>query len=120
MESQERIEVFERQGVTVVQLDAASISSSGVEPIAQALRELVTEQQPPKVVIDFSRVRFISSMMLGLLVDVWRRMTEYGGQIRICGIDPRLTRVFKITHLDKIFTFSENLDQALGSFNRAE
>lgn len=120
MVSNELIEVFDQGDVTVVQLDAASISSRGVEPIAQSLRELVTEQKPPKMVIDFSRVRFISSLMLGLLVDVWRRITEYEGHFRICGIDPQLTRVFKITHLDKIFVFSESIEEALTSLSSIE
>ena len=52
-------------------------------------------------------------MMLGLLVDLWRRMKEYGGALCICGIDPQLGRVFRITHLDKIFRFCRDLPEAL-------
>ena len=99
--------------VTIVSLDTASISAAGVEPIAQSLRTLITDRQPAKIVVDFTRVRFISSMMLGLLVDCWRRMKEYGGTLCICGIDPQLSRIFRITHLDKIFRFCPDVPAAV-------
>ena len=109
MEEKAVVEVSVQDGITVVSLDAATISTSGIDPIAQTLRQLIDTQHPQKMIIDFTRVRFLSSMMLGLLVDTWRRMKEYGGVIRICGIDPQLTRVFRITHLDRIFEFSPDL-----------
>ena len=113
MEQKPLVDVSVQGQVTIISLDAAAISTSGIDPIAQALREIIDQQHPKKVAIDFSRVRFLSSMMLGLLVDTWRRMKEYGGRIQICGIDPQLMRVFRITHLDKIFEFSGDLDSAL-------
>ena len=57
------------------------------------------------MLIDFTGVKFFSSSMLGLLVDLWRRLKEYNGTMVISGINPQLTRVFKITNLDKIFEF---------------
>jgi anti-sigma B factor antagonist len=60
------------------------------------------------LVIDFTRVRFLTSLTLGLLVDTWRRMKEYNGRLMICGINPQLMRVFRITHLDRIFEFSDD------------
>jgi anti-sigma B factor antagonist len=107
------LDISVQDDITIVSLDTASISAAGVEPIAQSLRDLVARQQPARLVIDFTRVRFISSMMLGLLVDLWRRMKEYGGALCICGIDPQLGRVFRITHLDKIFRFCRDLPEAL-------
>ena len=104
----------------LVNVLAATISTSGIDPIAQSLRELIDRQHPQNVIIDFSRVRFLSSMMLGLLVDIWRRMKEYGGRVRICGIDPQLTRVFRITHLDRIFEFSPDMDSALEAMKTNE
>lgn len=101
--------------VTIVSLEAASINTAGVDDIAQAMRELVTRRHPDKIVVDFTRVRFISSMMLGLLVDLWRRMKEYGGRLCICGIDPQLNRVFRITHLDRIFQFCPDVQTAVDS-----
>ncbi len=120
MDEKTPVNISMRDDITVVTLEAAAISTSGIDPIAQTLREVIGQQRPHKVIIDFGQVRFLSSMMLGLLVDVWRRMKEYGGLIRICGIDPQLTRVFRITHLDRIFEFSPTLDSAVDAMKAEE
>lgn len=110
MEQKTLVEFSVQDEIMVASLDAAVIHTSGIDPIAHTLREAIDKHRPADLIIDFTRVRFLSSTMLGLLVDIWRRMKEYGGRIRICGIDPQLTRVFRITHLDRIFEFST--DQA--------
>jgi anti-sigma B factor antagonist len=102
--------------VLVVLFKQASIGGIGeVEKIADTLRRLVGTQQPCKMVIDFSQVSFFSSQVLGLLVELWRRMKDTGGALLISGINPQLTRVFRITHLDKLFEFYEDTSAAVAA-----
>jgi anti-sigma B factor antagonist len=102
--------------VYVVSINQASIGGAeGIERIRQILRPIVQDEQPRKVVIDFSAVCFFSSQMLGLLVDLWRRLKNAGGALLISGINPRLTRVFRITRLDKLFDFYEDTDAAVAA-----
>jgi anti-sigma B factor antagonist len=108
------MEVETRDGVMVVRFGTATIDASeGFEKIAKDLRQLVGEQKPAKMVVDFGRVVFFSSHMLGLLVDIWRRLKDCGGLLVISGINPNLNRVFRITNLDKVFTFYPDVDSAL-------
>ena len=110
------VEVSSVGDVYVISLNQASIGGmEGIERIRGTLRELVEDGQPHKMVIDFSAVCFFSSQMLGLLVDLWRRMKDAGGAVLISGINPQLTRVFRITHLDKIFEFYEDTDTAVAA-----
>ena len=107
--------------VWVVSFKQASIGGIGsVENIAGRLRELVQGNEGCKMVVDFSNVCFFSSQMLGLLVDLWRRMKDRGGTLLISGINPQMTRVFRITHLDKLFQFYEDTDAALASLGPAD
>ena len=104
--------------VFVVSLNQAAIGGAeGIERIRKSLRYIVQEEQPRKLVIDFSAVCFFSSQMLGLLVDLWRRMKNAGGALLISGINPQLTRVFRITHLDNLFEFYEDTDAAVAALN---
>ncbi len=103
-------------GVFVVSFKQASIGGIGeVEQIAETLRGLIQDQDTCNMVIDFSNVSFFSSQMLGLLVDVWRRTKDKDGALLISGINPQLMRVFRITHLDKLFKFHENPEAALSA-----
>lgn len=102
--------------VVIVLFRQPSIGGIGqVEKIADTLRQLVAEHEPCKMVVDFSNVCFFSSQMLGLLVDLWRRMKDAGGTMLISGINPQMTRVFKITHLNKLFEFYEDTEAAVSA-----
>lgn len=110
------LEITAHDDVLVVSFRQTSIQGiAHVENVADTLRRMVCEQQPQKLVIDFSQVRFFSSQVLGLLVDIWRRVREFDGNLTISGIDPQLTRVFRITHLDKLFTFHESTASAVAA-----
>lgn len=106
MDEKSMIEITTADDVTVVSFSAESITGvSGLDRISEKLREFISANQPSKMVVDFCGVKFFSSQVLGLLVDVWRRLSDYGGVVLISGINPQLSRVFKITSLDKIFRF---------------
>jgi len=119
MDNKNMIGFVTHRDVTVVSFNEASIYSvSDVDQVNEELRRFVARDKPKKVIVDFSGVKFISSQMLGLLVDLWRKMTEYGGIVLISGIVPQLNRVFKITNLDKIFDFYPDVESALKTLAR--
>jgi anti-sigma B factor antagonist len=104
------------KGVFVVSFKEASIGGIGeVEKIAETLRGIIKDHEACNMIVDFSDVSFFSSQMLGLLVDIWQRIKGKGGKLMISGINPQLTRVFRITHLDKLFDFHENTEAAVSA-----
>jgi len=106
MDTEQIMQISKEGDVMVVSFGLESITGlSGLEQISSQLRALITEEKPGKLIVDFAGVKFFSSQMLGLLVDVWRKLGDYGGTVLISGINPQLNRVFKITNLDKIFDF---------------
>ncbi|MBN2312608.1 MAG: STAS domain-containing protein [Sedimentisphaerales bacterium] len=93
-----------------------SPSMSDVDTISAAstqIKNYVKEHRPRALIFDFEAVKFFSSLVLGLLLDVRGRMASYHGEVLISGINPQLHRVFKITNLDKIFRFFPNRRKAV-------
>ncbi|MHC4618612.1 MAG: STAS domain-containing protein [Planctomycetota bacterium] len=91
---------------------------NNVEEIAAASQEIcefVDQDRPKKVVFDFERVKFFSSQVLGLLLDIRAKLNAYQGEVLISAINPQLHRVFKITNLDKIFKFVPDTRSAVKS-----
>jgi anti-sigma B factor antagonist len=85
-----------------------SPSMSDVDAITAAstqIKEYVKENRPRTLIFDFQAVKFFSSLVLGLLLDIRARLQAYQGEVVISAIDPQLHRVFKITNLDKVFRF---------------
>jgi anti-sigma B factor antagonist len=108
------VEITSEGSVAVVAFKAASIT--GEEEIvaaAQQIKMFIEQKHPRLIVFDFQAVRFFSSQVLGLLLDIRAELQTYGGEVVISAINPQLHRVFKITNLDKIFRFFPEKESAV-------
>lgn len=114
MEDNKIIDITTEGEISFVSFLSPSMSAvKDVEEIASVLRNFVADNRPKKVIVDFSDVKFFSSQILGLIVEVWKKLKEYDGCIVICGINPDLGRVFRITNLDSLFDFYPDKQSAV-------
>ncbi len=114
MEEKEGIEITTENGAAVITFKAVSMSN--VESITEANEQIdkfIEANLPKKIVVDFGEVKFFSSQVLGMLLEMRGRLKEYDGQIVISSINPQLYRVFRITNLDKIFKFFPDKESAV-------
>ena len=84
---------------------------------AQQLRDELLhagEGEHPCVVVDLSRVSFIDSTGLGVLVGAFKRVRERGSLSVVCP-QRSVRRVFEITGLLQIFPFHLNLSEAVNA-----
>ena len=80
-----------------------------------ALLDKTTEKQ---VILEFSKVQFMSSSMLGKLVQVHKKCKEYKVKLKLCGISPDIFEVFKITKLHKLFDIETDEASARKAFSK--
>jgi len=110
------VEITSEGNVAVVAFKTASISNvEGIATISKQTKEFIEQKHPANVIVDFEGVKFFSSAVLGMLLDIRARMKTYDGGVVISGINPQLYRVFKITHLDRIFEFFPDRSSAIKS-----
>jgi anti-sigma B factor antagonist len=108
------LEITINADTVVVAFKSASLSDvDGIANASDQIKEFIDKNQPKKLVFDFEGVKFFSSQVLGLLLDIRTRMGKYNGEIVISAINPQLHRVFKITNLDKVFEFFPDKGSAL-------
>ncbi len=110
------VKITSEDSVAVVAFKADTISD--VEMIATAskhIKDFVDENQPIRLIFDFSRVKFFSSLVLGVLLEIRSKLASYNGEVVISAINPQLHKVFKITNLDKIFTFFPDEEAAVSA-----
>ncbi len=65
-----------------------------------------------EVVVDLSRVDYLDSTALGVLIGGLKRLREMDGNLALVCPSPRIRRVFEITGLDKIFDIYDTEDEA--------
>lgn len=67
----------------------------------------------PSLVLDFSRVEFISSAVLNKLIVLDRTTQEMGGRLVLCGLSRSLRDLFSMTRLDQVFLIVDDEEEAL-------
>ncbi len=60
-------------------------------------------QGKKEFLLDFRECEFIDSTGLGVIVAVYKRCVEKGGNVRLCYVMPQIMRIFSLTRLDKVF-----------------
>jgi anti-anti-sigma factor len=70
-----------------------------------------------KIVVDFSKTKYISSAGIRVIIRATKRVRRENGDIRLCGANEQILEVFEVTGLLAILTFDNNLEDAIGSFS---
>ena len=68
------------------------------------------------IVLDLSMVEFIDSSGLGAILSVLKRMPK-GCDLILSGITGSVATMFRLTRLDRIFTISKNVDEAVSTLS---
>src|SRR5688572_17352895 len=79
--------------------------------LRERLVELV-EQGAKHVVVDLSRVEFLDSTGLGVLVGALKRLRAVNGTLGLVCAHERLLKIFRITALDRVFALYDTVDAA--------
>jgi anti-anti-sigma factor len=92
-----------RGGVVWATLERESaVDQVVVAQVEREVRELLDEQ-PGRLVLDLSRLRWVSSPMVGMLVNVKRGAMERGATIALSGVQPSVWEVIKQLRVDRLF-----------------
>jgi len=94
-------------------VDEKILEESQIQALESSFLPLIEENNPIKLVVDFSQVRFLTSSVLGLLIRLSKKIYESEGILRLCGIQPKIYEIFKITRLDKVFDIYPTRQEAL-------
>jgi anti-sigma B factor antagonist len=82
-----------------------------VAPLRRVLERLC--DAGADVVVDLTRVTFVDSTGLGVLVGALRRTQRHGGRLVLVVDRESVMKVFRITSLARVFTIHRSLEAAL-------
>jgi len=101
-------------GVTVFTLTEPRIlEQSDIDSLADSIIPLIEQSDEINLVIDFEKVEFCSSAVLGLLIRISKKIYQKDCSLGLCSISPAILEIFRITRLDTIFDIYENRFQAI-------
>ena len=74
-----------------------------VAAMQERLTQLLADDPQKKILVDFRQIELMSSATLGVLVRLYRDLSEQGGRIVLCGLQPPVRKTFELTKLDQLF-----------------
>ncbi len=106
MDDKVGVEITSETGVGIVAFKSSLVGDSEkIEGFCKEVTEFIKEKRPKGIVFDFEAVRFFSSQVLGMLLDIRAKMEGCDGEVVISSISPQLHKIFEITNLDSVFRF---------------
>lgn len=94
-------------------LDEATIQQIGRELLAMAAKA-----ESGKLLLNLEEVKFMSSAMLGKLIELNKRCKAEEIDLKLCSISPEIMEIFKMTRLNKVLDIHKNEGKALSSFRK--
>ena len=108
------IQVSKSKEVACVLLPESKFSDGDdFAPIADEILSLVESQNWRIVVMDFEKVGFLSSTALGRLIQFVSAMRAKGVQVGLFNVQPTVTELFELTHVDQILSVYETRGEAI-------
>ncbi len=96
--------------------DPELLEESSIQAIGGQLLTLVDTFDCRHLVLNLEAVKKLSTMMLGHLVAVHKRVQQVGGRVALCGIKPDLHEILEILKLSQLFAIYGEEQEALQTF----
>jgi len=100
--------------VTVVAMEGNLDTNTSVD--AQSHNNALIDEGATKLVTDFTKVDFVSSAGLRILLATAKKLGGIGGSLRICGLNEAVNEVFEISGFSTILEVFPSRDNALQGF----
>jgi anti-sigma B factor antagonist len=93
--------VEKKDGVSVITL-SGKLNTEAVQAMRQELYDYCGSK-PGDVLVDMSRVGFVSSYLIGILVGCHRLLKDSGHRLHLAGLDSHLRTVLGVSGLTDVF-----------------
>jgi len=94
--------IEQEQDKSVIIIDKSKIIGPEAGGIQNAVLDLI-EKEARIIVLDLSKVEYISSYGIGMLIYAHTTCTKRNIEFQVVGVNEKVLEILRIVHLDKIF-----------------
>lgn len=106
---------FEQSGVIVLEPKGKIMGGPDATILHEKLHEMI-EQGKKKFVIDLSRVEWMNSTGLGILISGLTTLRNNNGELKIANVTEKIKSLLVITKLATVFEAYDTVEDAIKSF----
>jgi anti-sigma B factor antagonist len=86
-------------------------------PLLDSEMTALLEKSKYKIIVDCKDLDYVSSSGLRILLKALKQVSAAGGKFTLCGLQPQIMQVFKISGFDRLFQIYPGKSEALSSYN---
>jgi anti-sigma B factor antagonist len=101
--------------IGVIEVKGSLVGGEETDELRSAVADFV-EQGNKKLVIDLSKVDYLNSTAIGVLVSAHTTYSRNKGHVKLCGINKNINNIFVITKLTMVFDVADTRDDAVAGF----
>lgn len=98
--------------------DVRIIDESRIASLGQELTALTSDGNNDRLILNFKNVSFMSSAMIGKLVQFGKKCESTNIQLRMCDINDNIEVVFDLMKLSKVFSIDKDESASLKVFSK--
>jgi len=109
------------QGIPILRFQNAKILTdrSVLEMGNRIVASIDSLPDPPRLVISFEGIQFLSSAGIGKLIMIQRKVKERGGELVLCDMNSTTQDAFRVARLQDFFKFRPDVPSAVESLARS-
>ena len=112
-----KIQTREVGGITVLDVMGEMYGGPENMELVNTVTDLAKEKKLD-LLVNLSKVKWISSTGLGILVSARSRLAKEGGVVKLCQPNDRVLDILMVTRLNMIFDVFSTEEEALASFKK--
>ncbi len=111
------VSTSQQNGISLIALDG--FVDAHTAPQFEAAIQTELDAGHVRIVVDCAKLTYISSAGLGVFMSFVEEVRDQNGDIKICGLAPKVRHTFEILGFPDLFEMTDDLDTALAGFSTA-
>lgn len=113
-----KVREIKREDVVILELSGRLTEGADTQALSDQINEMI-DGGLNKLVFDLSKVHWIDSSGLGLLIRGYTRMQKNGGELKLAKVTRSVNSLLQMTKLTTVFGIYESIEEAVSSFEKA-
>ena len=101
------------EGNAVIMIVRGDVDLHNSPELRSALLQILSSQQPKKLVLNLAAVPYMDSSAIAVLVESLQKLKRSGGSVVLTNLQPRVKGLLEIARLNTIFTLAKDEAEAL-------
>ncbi|MEA2030615.1 MAG: STAS domain-containing protein [candidate division Zixibacteria bacterium] len=113
-----RLSYREQDGIVVLEPKGKIMGGPDATLLNDKLHEIINAEKK-KVVVDLSKVDWMNSTGLGILISSYSTLRNNNGELKLANVTEKIQSLLSITKLVTVFDSHDSVEDAISSFEQS-